>query len=295
MARFSFPSPGHRSNDDAWFRLGNLDVTSTVLVVGTAALSMVLWAVSPSLVDQLWLDPDRVLNGQLWRIVTWPVAERPDLFAVIGLFFFYMIGRELERLLGRDRFMYFVGLITVVPAVVAVALNIAAAGMSDISLPCFVGLAIIYPQARSFFNIPLWVIAAVFVGIRVLELVGNRYAEGLIFLAVSLATGLLALKAFGLLENVTWVPKMNLPKRTKAPRPKSKGRGRGRGKANLKAVPNSEPAAYRPPPNRPGDGLRQAEVDVLLDKIAEHGIGSLTPEERRRLDEASKRLREEKG
>ncbi len=293
MARFSFPSPGHRSNDDAWFRVGNLDVTTTVLVVGTAALSMVLWAVSPSLIDQLWLNPDAVLNGQLWRIVTWPVAERPDLFAVIGLFFFYMIGRELERLLGRNRFLYFLGLITVVPAVVAVVLGIGAAGMSEVSLPCFVGLAIIYPQARSFFNIPLWVIAAVFVAIRVLELVGNRYAEGLIFLAVSLATGLLTLKAFGLLDSVTWVPKLNLPKRTQSPKRSGKGKPRGRGK--LKAVPNAEAAAHRPPPSRPGDGLRQAELDVLLDKIAEHGIASLTPEERRRLDEASKRLREEKG
>lgn len=293
MARFSFPSPGHRSNDDAWFRVGNLDVTTTVLVVGTAALSMVLWAISPSLIDQLWLDPDAVLNGQLWRFVTWPIAERPDLFAVIGLFFFYMIGRELERLLGRNRFLYFLALITVVPAVVAVALNIGAAGMSEISLPCFVGLAIIYPQARSFFNIPLWVIAAVFVAIRVLELVGNRYAEGLIFLSVSLATGLLALKGFGLLDGVTWVPKLAMPKRTQTP--KRGGRSKGKGRGRLKAVPHPETSSYRPPPSRPGDGLRQAELDVLLDKIAEHGIGSLTPEERRRLDEASKRLREEKG
>jgi hypothetical protein len=293
MARFSFPSPGHRSNDDAWFRVGNLDVTTTVLVVGTAALSMVLWAISPGLIDRLWLNPDAVLDGQLRRMVTWPIAERPDLFAVIGLFFFYMIGRELERLLGRNRFLYFVALITLVPALVAVALNIGAAGMSEISLPCFVGLAIIYPQARSFFNIPLWVIAAVFVAIRVLDLVGNRYAEGLIFLAVSLATGLLALKAFGLLDNVTWIPKLNMPKRTPGPKRGGKTKPRGRGK--LKAVPNPETTPYRPPASRPGDGLRQAELDVLLDKIAEHGIGSLTPEERRRLDEASKRLREEKG
>ncbi len=295
MARFSFPSPGHRSNDDAWFRVGNLDVTTTVLVVGTAALAMVLWAVSPSLVAQLVLFPDLVLNGQLWRLVTWPLATAPDLFVVIGLFFFYMIGRELERLLGRNRFMYFLGLITVIPAVVAVGLNIGAAGMSEVSLPCFVGLAIIYPQARSFFNIPLWVIAAVFVGIRVLGLAGNRDAEGLIFLTVSLATGLLTLKAFGLLEEVSWLPKLNMPKRTSAPKRPSKGRGKSRGKGKLKAVPNPVPTAYRPPASRPGDGLRQAELDVLLDKIAEHGIGSLTPEERRQLDEASKRLREDKG
>ena len=53
------------------------------------------------------------------------------------------------------------------------------------------------------------------------------------------------------------------------------------------------PAADRRP--QPGEGLRQAELDMLLDKIAASGIESLTPEERRRLDEASRRLRDEKG
>jgi hypothetical protein len=40
--------------------------------------------------------------------------------------------------------------------------------------------------------------------------------------------------------------------------------------------------------------LRQAEVDVLLDKISQYGIKSLTPEERRRLDEHSRRMRDER-
>ena len=43
----------------------------------------------------------------------------------------------------------------------------------------------------------------------------------------------------------------------------------------------------------PDDLLRQAEIDVLLDKISEHGLDSLTADERRRLDEHSRRLRGE--
>ena len=34
---------------------------------------------------------------------------------------------------------------------------------------------------------------------------------------------------------------------------------------------------------------REAEIDRILDKISEHGLGSLTPEEERILDEASRR------
>lgn len=35
--------------------------------------------------------------------------------------------------------------------------------------------------------------------------------------------------------------------------------------------------------------VREAEIDRILDKISEHGLGSLTPEEERILDEASRR------
>jgi hypothetical protein len=34
-----------------------------------------------------------------------------------------------------------------------------------------------------------------------------------------------------------------------------------------------------------------AEVDALLDKIAQHGIGSLTPKERAKLDAAQRELK----
>jgi hypothetical protein len=38
--------------------------------------------------------------------------------------------------------------------------------------------------------------------------------------------------------------------------------------------------------------LEQAELDVLLDKIGQSGIDSLSKEERRRLDELSRRMRD---
>jgi len=38
--------------------------------------------------------------------------------------------------------------------------------------------------------------------------------------------------------------------------------------------------------------VEQAELDVLLDKIGQSGIDSLTKEERRRLDELSRRMRD---
>jgi membrane associated rhomboid family serine protease len=44
-------------------------------------------------------------------------------------------------------------------------------------------------------------------------------------------------------------------------------------------------------PSRPGDAAVRAEVDRVLDKISLHGLESLTPDERRFLDEMSQRFR----
>jgi len=51
--------------------------------------------------------------------------------------------------------------------------------------------------------------------------------------------------------------------------------------------------ASRPMGPRPGTDPVAAEVDRVLDKISAKGIGSLTPEERRFLDEVSKRKQRE--
>jgi hypothetical protein len=289
MARFSFPSPGPRGHDDAWFRVGSVDVTTTILLVGLGVASILAWAVDRDFTYSLSFFSSEVRAGEVWRLVTWPLGtipgvEEPSLWSALTLFFLYIIGRELERILGRNRFLLFVAIVVFVPAALGTALQLGVAGMHYVSLPCFVSLAVIYPQARSFFNIPLWVIAAVFVGLEAIQLIGYRSRDPLIFLVLVLATGLLTMKSLGVLDAVKWIPKLTMPKRSRS--------GRRR---KLKAVPNPPTTMYRPAGPRPGEGLRQAEIDMLLDKIAAEGIDSLTREERRRLDEASRRLRDEKG
>jgi membrane associated rhomboid family serine protease len=49
-----------------------------------------------------------------------------------------------------------------------------------------------------------------------------------------------------------------------------------------------------PPPRRQADAAVRAEVDRVLDKISENGLDSLTPDERRFLDEMSKRFRQDR-
>ena len=61
-------------------------------------------------------------------------------------------------------------------------------------------------------------------------------------------------------------------------------------KAALAQRPTVQQMAPAPPRLPPPPG---SDLDRLLDKIGQHGIDSLTSDERRLLDEASKRMRGE--
>jgi hypothetical protein len=51
-------------------------------------------------------------------------------------------------------------------------------------------------------------------------------------------------------------------------------------------------AGRRVPARPPRDAVRREALDRVLDKIAQHGMGSLTSDERSLLDDESRRLRE---
>lgn len=56
-------------------------------------------------------------------------------------------------------------------------------------------------------------------------------------------------------------------------------------------APPTPPPRPTPPPAAAPSGSRTAALDLVLEKISERGLTSLTPEERRLLDETSERLR----
>lgn len=284
MDRF-FPSP---QQDEPWFRVGSLDVTTTVLTVGLGVVGMFVYAISRAAWETLVLIPDDILAGQVWRLVSWPFATVPDIWDMLSLAIFYLFGREIERRAGRVPFLWLLAICTIIPSIFAAATGVVVGGIDPLGDALFLLFVLMYPTARTFFNIQLWVLGAVFLGLRVLQLVGDRYYEGLGFLFLMLATAVLCGRSFGLLTDER-IPRVPLPAsitgasgRTRtARRPRRRG-GRRRGPADV--VPIQRPVS-RPQP------FNDAEIDALLDKIAAHGIDSLTAAERAQLDQHSKRLR----
>jgi len=292
--RFSFQMPESRHNGNPWFRLGQLDVTTTVFVTLLIGASMILWAINPDVRFDLALIPNSITSGEVWRLVTWPLANRPDLWTIIGLAIFWYFGRELEGLMGRNRFAWFLVLLTLVPAVVATLLDLPQFGFRPLQFSVFLVFIAQHPFARFFFGIPAWALGAVFLGLEILQLVGLREGRGIIFLFVTLATAAVAARSYGLMESLPWVPALPLPgseSSGSSSRPSRKQRRSSRSSRSDNRVIDGPWGATPTAPANPAAPALQAELDELLDKISAGGMESLSSDEKRRLNDLSKRLR----
>ena len=293
-SRFRFSTPDSRGPSDPWFRIGSLDVTTTVFVVLLGVVAMFLWAANPSIIDPLLLLSAKVRQGQVWRIVSWPAYNPPSLGAVISLAIFWWFGRDLESLFGRQRFVWFLLAITIIPGIVATGLSLDQGSLRFIELAVFVAFAAEHPLARFFFGIPAWVIAAVIVGIDILQMLGLRQGRQIFFLLVVLLTSLLMLRAYGHGEAIARVvPQIKLPARRGQP---SARRGSTRRRPRGAPAAEPRPIVVQGPwqPATPDEVARQARIDSLLDKIAAAGLDSLTNDERKWLNDASKRSRDDR-
>jgi hypothetical protein len=117
------------------------------------------------------------------------------------------------------------------------------------------------------------------VGIEILQYLADRAYELIIVLLATIATAVWSVRSFGMLSDLQWLPQIKLGKGNAGRAPKRKFKGPVVVEGNWPTT-----ATYTPMQD-------QAEVDGILDKIALVGMDGLTADEKRRLNEASKRLR----
>ena len=287
--QLNFPEPRPR---DGWFKLGGFDVTTTALLVGLGVLSMFAYAVSPSALNNLVFLPDLVLEGEVWRLITWPIATDPTIWALISLVFFWIFGHRVEEMVGRGRFTRLILILVVFPTVVVTVLQISGAlavgiGLLGTAMLCI--FAADQPNAPFFFGIPAWVIAIIFVALDVLQYVGLRAWGVLVQLLLTLALAMIVMRQFGeLRETMSFIPQVfgsstsgsrgGAAARSAKPARPAKRKKQSR---DFDRVVSQGPWAAP----SPGD---QAEMDRLLDKMNSVGLSDV---ERKRLSELGKRLR----
>lgn len=303
-----------RDDDGPWFTLGQLEVSTPVLVLLVWVATLVIWVIEGpgrAVSQHLWLDTAAVQSGEVWRLVTWPFVHGSfQLWDIINAAIFWMFGTELERQTGRRAFGVLTGSSIVVIGLAAVVFG-AILGrptlLADLDLLALTVVLLYcaeHPTRPFFFNIPAWVIAAVIAALEIVNDLAERDTTRLLTVLVASAVIALIAKKVGLLSAYDRVPELSLPGRGgKGDRPApAKGAKPSRGgglsgrfrrseEAEIVAMP-TQPTRPRPAPVVPDDvSADDLALDALLDKISATGIDSLTDAERRQLDEIRERRR----
>lgn len=107
-------------------RFGKLAVAHlTLVIVGGMGLVLVLSFVRPQIASLLALDFERVMHGQVWRLVTYmllPPVDVGPIWSIVAIYWVWLMGTNLENEWGAFRMnvFYFVGMIgtTIAAAVV---------------------------------------------------------------------------------------------------------------------------------------------------------------------------------
>lgn len=268
----------YREHTDPWFRIGRFEVTTVVFATLAVAAGIIPWVFTGGAwTNATYYHPFLLLDGEAWRLFSWPFAEglSGSFWSVLTLFLFWYFGSMLEGQIGRKPMA---GFLVTIWLVLTLSYSLtgwlfsgggALMGLGTIELLILLTWIAEYPNARFLFNIPAWVFGAVILAVQVLTYVAYQQTASLLALLLSLAFVAMAARSAGLLSAYAWIP----------------GR-RGQRPAKKPRVPRAEARAAE---RKASD---QERMDQLLDQISEQGLHSLTDAQRKELKKLSDRRRQ---
>ena len=243
---------------------------------------------SDAVVAGLRLDPARGLRAP-WTLFTYMFVHAGLLHLAANMLVLYLFGTAVEARMGSRQFLIFYLYCGVGAALFALGLNqltplVPFIGASGAVMGVALAFAAYWPDADVMvFPIPIPIKArTLIIVLALIDLVLARITVDGIAHEAHLG---------GLLFGWLYFRLAALRQRHPGPQPRQVERvvmvqtasrdADSRGAAPIRQVP------------RPGSDPVAAEMDRVLDKISAKGIASLTPEERRFLDEVSKRKQRE--
>ena len=150
------------------YAIRHLTIYIIITYVTGYLLALMQRGTGANYIGYLSLNPDAILHGQVWRLVTWwPMPPGSlDIFTIIMLIFYYQIGTALERVWGDyfyNLYIFFGLLMTVVGAFIINAIygpslfhyadsqGIALISTYYVSLSIFLGFALTFPNQQVLF------------------------------------------------------------------------------------------------------------------------------------------------
>ena len=84
----------------------------TMYIIISYVLGYALMYINPGALSMLSLNVTKILQGQVWRLITWivypPSTSSPLWFVIAILFFYYPISASLEHTWGKFKFTLYI-------------------------------------------------------------------------------------------------------------------------------------------------------------------------------------------
>lgn len=260
-----------------WYKRNPIYLTAFICagLVATMLIATILDTANISSLGLFAFWPDAFWHGALWQFFTYPLLGYPNFFFLFGVLFLFFAGNEVEKYLGRKRYITLLGLLWFFPPLVMSAWQSPALppfyyGSIDFTAAFVIAFATLYPNLEYWGWVPMKWVAAACLFLSSLGYLPRHNWTGLVIL-----WGMCAI-AFAY---VRW-----LQLGAELPRPLLALGKIFRRKPKFKVVPRE---------TSPREEVHDS-IDPLLDKISKHGLSSLTAREKAQLERARKSLLEKK-
>lgn len=298
----AFDSPGY-GDSEALFYVRGFGVHLTTLLVGfyVAALvscSLLLAAGQERTLAMLAYDSARVAShGEIWRLVTYPLLQPPSFFFLLNMYFLYSFGREVEKFFGRKTFAWLYAAMLVLPVLLLTVgefagLHTFTAGTLALHTGVFALFVFVYPGLR-FALIPVTALVWLFILLALYSLMdlAGRDLAGLFLLWSTVGIAYFGVRAVGAAGGFAFLERLQ----NSLPRRRAPATTRGNTIVKPRARPRRAVEAGVSGANAPTGPVNSVapagrdvheSIDPLLDKIAKHGLASLSASEKAALERA---------
>jgi hypothetical protein len=259
----------------AW--MGKYPVRLATILAGAHLLGIFASVIFPNAgvnISPLAFYLPAFLHGALWQPLTCTFLNEVNFFSFFNVLFIYWSGSEVEKYLGRRRFLELIGLLLLIPPLVISLWSIFGVqwiygGPYEFSIGLFIAFATLYPNVQWFGWVPLKWLAFVGIFFGSLQHLPRHEWGSLSVLWVVCAASFAFVRW---LQSGVSVAELVGNVRFFKPKPK------------FHIVQREVPRRSAEPENI------HESIDPVLEKISKYGINSLTASERRALDRARNRL-----
>ncbi len=269
------------SNSSADYRplfwVGRYPVGVSVLLIIIHVIAMVVYSLASALghgaiFALLQFHSSQVLSqGYAWQLVTYPFVASASIMFVFQMFMLYWFGPDVERFIGRNYFIGLYAALVVLPALFLLAYAevmgpVSYQGAESILFGLFIAFVAIYPNVELvFFQIKFKWVAAILLGIYTLMFLAAHAVLQLSMLWVSTLIAAVTIRSMGVATGLgffdrisDWIEHRRQERIVR--------------QNNIRILREQE---------------KGESIDSILDKISKHGMGSLTPIEKKILERAS--------